>query len=144
MQQSTSSGLNTADMVALLSDSLSVDTSQASGGLGSLFNLVKNNVSSEQFSQLSQALPGVDSLIDQMPDISKLTSSGGVSSLLDKASQYSDSLKAVNDVKKQFEALGLSPDMISNFISTTQQYLNTEQGKEARSIFSQGINKLIG
>jgi hypothetical protein len=143
-QQTTSSALNTSDMVSLLTDSLSVKPSQAAGGLGSLFNLVKNNVSSEQFSQLGKALPGVDSLINQMPDISQLTSSGGMSSLLDKASQYNDSLKSINDVSKQFEALGLSPEMITDFVNTAQGYLNTEQGKQAKDIFTQGLGKLLG
>ena len=143
-QQATSSALSTSDMVTLLTDSLSVKPSQAAGGLGSLFNLVKNNVSSDQFSQLGQALPGIDSLIKQMPDISQLTSSGGMSSLLDKASQYNDSLKAVNDVTKQFEALGLTPEMITDFVNTAQSYLNTKQGKQAKDIFTQGLGKLLG
>ena len=143
-QKTTSSVLNTSGMVSLLTDSLSVKPSQAAGGLGSLFNLVKNNVSSDQFSQLGQALPGVDSLIKQMPDISQLTSSTGMSSLLDKASQYNDSLKAINNVTKQFEALGLSPEMITDFVTTAQGYLDTEQGKQAKNIFTQGLGKLLG
>jgi len=50
----------------------------------------------------------------------------------------------VNDLKKQFESLGLKPEMITDFVSTAQTYLDTEQGKEAKEILSQGISKLIG
>ncbi|MFQ3194332.1 MAG: hypothetical protein ACI9N3_001150 [Colwellia sp.] len=79
-----------------------------------------------------------------MPDISKLSSGKGLGGLLDKAAQYSDSLKAVNDVKKQFEALGLKPEMISSFISSAQGYLDTEQGQQAKQVLTQGLGKLLG
>jgi len=135
---------NANEIVSILTESLSINSEQASGGLGALLNLVKSNISQEKFSQLTQSLPGVDQLISDMPDISELKSSEGLSGLLDKASQYSESLKGVNDLKKQFESLGLKPEMITDFVSTAQTYLDTEQGKEAKEILSQGISKLIG
>jgi hypothetical protein len=39
---------------------------------------VKNNVSAEQFSQLAKSLPSIDGLVGQMPDVSKLSSTGGL------------------------------------------------------------------
>jgi hypothetical protein len=133
-------------LVDMISSSLNVNTEQASGGIGAIFNYVKNNVSSEQFSQLANSLPGTDGLVDKMPDISKLNSgsSEGLGGLLDKASQYSDSLKSINDVKKQFEALGLKPEMISSFISTAKSYLDTEQGQQAKKVLTDGLGKLLG
>jgi hypothetical protein len=135
---------STDGLVSLLTSSLNVNTDQASGGMGAIFNYVKDNVSTEQFSQLATSLPGVDGLVNQMPDISKLSSGEGLGGLLDKAAQYSDSLKAVNDVKKKFEALGLKPEMISSFISSAQGYLDTEQGQQAKQVLTQGLGKLLG
>ena len=132
----------------LFRSSLDVNADQASGGMGAIFNYVKNNVSVEQFSQLAKSIPGVEGLMGQMPDISKLDSasdaSAGLGGLLEKASQYSDSLKSINDVKKQFEALGLKPEMISGFISTAQSYLDTEQGQQAKQVLNDGLGKLLG
>jgi hypothetical protein len=79
-----------------------------------------------------------------MPDISELSSGKGLSGLLDKASQYSDSLKSINDIKKQFEALGLNPEMISSFVSSAQSYLDTPQGQDAKQVLTQGLGKLLG
>ncbi len=139
---------NTDGLVDMLTSSLDVNADQASGGMGAIFNYVKNNVSVEQFSQLAKSIPGVEGLMGQMPDISKLDSSsdarGGLGGLLEKASQYSDSLKSINDVKKQFEALGLKPEMISDFISTAQSYLDTEQGQQAKQVLNDGLGKLLG
>jgi hypothetical protein len=141
---------STSGLVDMLTGALNVNTEQASGGLGAILNYVKNNVSTQQFSQLAKSLPGVDGLVSQMPDISQLNlnsssgSSDGLSGLLDKASQYSDSLKSINDVKKQFEALGLKPEMISDFISSTQSYLDTEQGQQAKQVITDGLGKILG
>jgi hypothetical protein len=135
---------STDGLVDMLTGSLDVNTDQASGGMGAIFNYVKNNVSTEQFSQLAKSLPGVDGLVGQMPDISQLSSGKGLGGLLDKASEYSDSLKSINDVKKQFEALGLKPEMISSFISSAQSYLDTEQGQQAKQVLTDGLGKLLG
>tara|TARA_R110000737_G_scaffold15182_3_gene31665 strand:- start:4107 stop:4670 length:564 start_codon:yes stop_codon:yes gene_type:complete len=136
---------STDGLVDMLTSSLEVNTEQASGGMGAIFNYVKNNVSTQQFSQLAKSIPGVDGLVAQMPDLSKLNSgsSEGFGGLLDKASEYSDSLKSINDVKKQFDALGLKPEMISNFISTAQSYLDTEQGQQAKKILTDGLGKML-
>jgi len=133
-------------LVGMLTNALNVNSDQASGGMGAILNYVKNNVSAEQFSQLAKSLPGTEGLVSQMPDISKLTSgsSDSLSGLLDKAAEYSESLKSINDVKKQFEALGLKPEMISNFISSAQSYLNTEQGQKAKKMLTDGLGMLLG
>ena len=137
---------STDGLVNMLTSSLNVDTEQASGGMGAIFNYVKNNVSAEQFSQLAKSLPGVDALVGQMPDVSKSSakSSSGLGGLLDKASEYSDSLKSINNVKKQFEALGLKPEMITSFVSSAKTYLDSEQGQGAKKILTEGLGKLLG
>ena len=145
--EKNSSVMPSADgLVGMLTSGLGVNNEQASGGMGAIFNYVKNNVSTNEFSQLAKSIPGVDGLVSQMPDISKLSSgsSEGIGGLLNKASEYSDSLKAINDVKNQFEALGLKPEMISNFITTAQSYLNTEQGQQAKKMLTEGLGKLLG
>lgn len=135
---------NVNDMVKMLSDSLEVDQTQAEGGLGSIFNYLQSNVSADQFAQLSDSLPGIGELIKSAPDVSNMANAEGLSGLLDKAAEYSESLKAVNNVKKQFEALGLKPEMIGQFIQQAQVYLDTEQGQQAKQILNQGIGKLLG
>lgn len=133
-------------LVDMLSSSLNVSSEQASGGLGAILNYVKNNVSTEQFGELAKSLPGAEGVISNMPDLSKLSSesSEGIGGLLDQASQYSDSLKSINDVKKQFEALGLKPEMISSFVNSAQSYLDSEQGQKAKEIITDGLGKLLG
>ncbi len=143
---STSNTTTTKGLVDMLTSSLDINAAQASGGMGAIFNYVKTNVSTEQFSQLAKSLPGVDGLVSQMPDISKLSSgsSEGLGGLLDKASEYSDTLKSINDVKKQFESLGLKPEMISSFVTSAQGYLDTKEGQQAKQVLTDGLGKLLG
>jgi hypothetical protein len=132
-------------LVGMLTSGLGVNTGQASGGMGAILNYAKSNVSADQFSQLAQSIPGIEGLVSQMPDISQLSSGGSsLGGLMDKASEYSESLQAINTVTKQFEALGLKPEMISSFITSAQSYLNTEQGQSAKKLLTESLGKLLG
>ncbi|REL36001.1 DUF2780 domain-containing protein [Thalassotalea euphylliae] len=124
--------------------SLGVTEAQIQGGLAAIMNFVSNNISSEEFNQLAEALPGSKELLDAVPDISQLKSGSGLSGLLDKASEYSDTLKAANDVKKQFEVIGLSPEMIGQYTTKIQEYLDTPEGAQAKQIIQDSLGKLLG
>lgn len=133
---------NVSDMISSVGEKLGVSDSQASGGLAAIFNYAKGNLSSEQFSGLSESLPGLGGLLKSVPDISNMAGEGGLGGLMDQAANYSDSLKAINDVKKQFEALGLKPEMIMQFVNAAKAYLDTEQGKQIKETLMQGLSKL--
>lgn len=142
MESESASMPNVADMISSVSESVGIDESQAEGSLASIFNYAKDNISSEQFSSLSESLPGLDSLMDAVPSISEVTSEGGLNGLMDKAANYNESLKAMNELKKQFEALGLSPEMITQVIASAKAYLDTDEGKKIKDQLMQGLSKL--
>ncbi|MFQ3248940.1 MAG: hypothetical protein ACI9O6_000744 [Glaciecola sp.] len=132
---------NMDGMISAITQNLGVSSSQAEGGLGSIMSYVKDNVSSDKFSQLSSTLPGIDQVLSAVPAIS--SEEGGMAGLLSKAAEYNDTLKGLNDMKKQFEALGLSPEMITGFIEQAQAYLNTPQGQEARKVLTESLSNFI-
>jgi hypothetical protein len=133
---------NVTDMINSVSESVGIDKSQAKGSLASVFNYAKENISGEQFSGLSNSLPGLDSLMGAVPDISEITSEGGLAGLMDKAANYNDSLKAVNELKKQFAALGLEPEMIMQVINSANAYLDTDEGQIAKQQLMQALSQL--
>ena len=142
MEADTAAMPNVADMISSVSESVGIDKSQAEGSLASVFNYAKENISAEQFSGLSNSLPGLDSLMGSVPDISEMTSEGGLGGLMDKAANYNDSLKAVNELKKQFEALGLSSEMIMKVVDSAKAYLDTDEGQKIKQQLMQGLSKL--
>ena len=133
---------NITDMISSVSESVGIDESQAKGSLASVFNYAKENISAEQFSGLSGSLPGLDSLLGAVPDISGMSPEGGLGGLMDKAANYNTSLKAVNDLKKQFEALGLSPEMIMQVVNGAKAYLHTDKGQKIKEQLMKGLNTL--
>lgn len=141
-QEAEASAPDLKGMLNVLTENLDVDQSQAEGGLGALFSYLQQNISPEQFSQLSDGLPGLQNIIQSAPDVSQLSESDGLSGLLDKAAEYNESLKALNDLKKQFEALGLSPDMIAQYAQQVRQYLDTEQGQQLKALINQGLSSI--
>jgi hypothetical protein len=142
MEAETPAMPNVADMISSVSETVGIDEYQAKGSLASVFNYAKENISAEQFSGLSDSLPGLDSLMGAVPDISGMTSEGELGGLMDKAANYNDSLKAMNELKKQFEALGLSPEMISKVVSSAKAYLDTDEGKKIKEQLMKGLNTL--
>ncbi|MFT5277556.1 MAG: hypothetical protein ACI97K_002141 [Glaciecola sp.] len=130
-------------MISALTENLGVSSEQAEGGLGSLMNYVKGNVSSDKFAALSSSLPGIDQVLSAVPEVKDLSGEGGVAALLSKASEYSDELKSLNAVKQQFEALGLSPEMITGFVTQAQVYLDTPLGQEAKKLFTDSLGSFI-
>ena len=136
VEQPSATGLITS-----LSENLNINKEQATGGLASLLNFAKDNANADTFSALKSEIPGLDSIMGSLPDTSSLAKTD-VGGLLDKAAQYSDSLSAVNELKKQFEALGLDTDMISGFVQQATAYLDTEQGQKAKELLTQSFSKL--
>ena len=132
------------DMIPLLTSSLGVDKTQAEGGLGSLFAYAKEQLSSDESSQLSSVLPGLDSLIGMAPKAEATSEQqSGIGGLLSTAAQYNDSLKGIDQLNQQFQALGLKPEMISQFANTAMQYLNSPQGQQAGALLKQGLGALL-
>ncbi len=134
--------LSMTGMISALTENLELNSDQVEGGLASLMNYVKNNVSSDKFSALSSSLPGLEQVLTAVPEITAVAD-GGMAGLLSKASEYSSKLKDLNAVKQQFEALGLSPDMISAFVEQAKAYLDTPQGQEAKALLTSSLSSLI-
>jgi hypothetical protein len=128
-------------LLTMLTSNLGVTNEQASGGMGALLNYAKENVSSEQFSAIGEAVPGLEGLLSQAPSIESL-SSEGLGGLLNKAAEYSDSLQSLALLKQQFDALGLDTDMILQYVEQAKAYLDTPAGQSAKEMLEQAFGNL--
>lgn len=54
-------------LVSLLTSQLGVNAQQASGGAGLLLSMAKDKLSSQEFGQIANAVPGIDSLLAAAP-----------------------------------------------------------------------------
>lgn len=142
---SASESVDLSGLISSVSSNLGVTEAQSEGGLASLFNYVKGNLSGTDYSELAGNIPGLEGLLSSVPETSGSSSSksDALYGLLNKASEYSSTAKSINDLKQQFEALGLTPEMISSFVSQASSYFRSENNTETQSIFQSGLDNLL-
>ncbi len=146
MATSAASNIDLASLVSSVAGNLNVTENQSEGGIASIMNYVQGNLSGADYAQLASSIPGIDSLLEDVPSLSgnsAASSSSSLSGLLNKASEYSSTIKSVNDLKQQFEALGLSTDMIASFVTQISSYLNVNADEETQALFKSGLDNLL-
>lgn len=146
MATSAASNIDLASLVSSVAGNLNVTENQSEGGIASIMNYVQGNLSGADYAQLANSIPGIDALLEDVPSLSgnsAASSSSSLSGLLNKASEYSSTLKSVNDLKQQFEALGLSTDMIASFVTQISSYLNVNADEETQALFKSGLDNLL-
>jgi len=116
---------DTGKLIGSLTDLLDVTQEQAEGGAGAIFREAKNNMNTADYSQLLDAIPGIESLIRAAPQISGLA--GKASSLFGSSSGSIQGLSALTD---SFDKLGLSPDMINKYADIVLGFVQSEAGQQ--------------
>lgn len=144
-QKAESESLTSTAMALLpsLTENLGVSDSQAAGGLGSLFQLAQGTLSSSDFSSLSSAVPDMGSLLDAAPKVASDQNKGLASGLMNMAGLPGDAVSSAATVAAQFKELGLNPAMIPQYIQITNEFLQSNGGKQAVDLFSKGVATLL-
>ena len=127
-----------AGLIDLLTDGLGVTEPQAEGGAGAIFGLAKERMAANEFQQLEQAVPGLDSLIAAAPKSGALGGSlGGVSSLLGGAS--GTDMAGLASLASSFSQLGMNADMISKFVPIILDYVQKTGGEQVMGLLKNAL-----
>ena len=119
-------------LIPLLTQSLGVTESQATGGAGAIFDYVKQKVSAEDFATITKALPAVDSLLKFAPKTSDLSGQiGGFSSALGNKSDLAGGMAGLTG---SFAKLGLDPGMVDKYVKTILEFSQSEAGSTVTNI----------
>ena len=146
MASNAVSGVDLASLVGVVSDNLNITETQSEGGIASIMHYVQGNLSGADYKQLASSIPGINSLLENVPSLSSepaASKSSSLSGLLNKASEYNTTLKSVNDLKQQFEALGLSTDMIASVATQISKYLNVNADEKTQALIKSGLDNLL-
>ena len=127
------------ELVGLLTSQLGVTEKQATGGAGSLFQAAKNSLSTEDYSQVSEAVAGIDSLVEAAPAVSESTGGiskkvSGVTKGLGSLTKTAQSVNQMAAVKDQFSQLGLDTDMVSRFVPVILDYAKSQGGQTVMNL----------
>ena len=126
----SAAGTQSLALVQSLS-SLGLTSQQALGGTGAMLELARNRLPGNQFSQLTQSVPGLDQLVGSqgLGQLSGLGSLLGDSAAQPLSSQTSAALSNVTDrqgLDQAFSALGMDSGMVGQFAPLLLQYFGTE------------------
>ena len=116
-----------SDLVGMLTSQLGVSEQQAAGGAGSLFDFAKGQMGSADFDVVSSALPEVGGLMGAAPEGSSGVLESG-SSLLGESS---GGLGDLTGVAGSFSDLGMSPDMVNEFVPVILEYTQSAGSEQA-------------
>ena len=100
-------------LVESLTGDLGVSPKQAAGGTAAMLALAKNQLPADQFSGITDKVPGISDLLG-----------GGEGGGL--AASALSQVSNMDSVLKAFSSLGLSPDMVAQFAPTILKFLGNE------------------
>jgi hypothetical protein len=129
---------DTSQLISMLVNGLGVTQEQATGGAGAIFSQAKQKLSPGDFMKVSDAMPGIDSLINAAPK------GGGMTSSLAKSATSmlggsSGTVQGVASLADSFSSLGLGSDMVGKFTDIVLKYADQVGGKEIVSLLQSAL-----
>jgi hypothetical protein len=138
-------------LLPVLTSQLGVSETQAQGGMGSLLQVAQTTLSSNDFAQLSEGIPGMQTLLAAAPALSSKSAGGNaLSGMLANAGGLVAGLGSMSKLTQQFEALGLNPEMIVQFATIAIDYFSNsaEKGVEnadsTAALLQRGLSAVLG
>lgn len=126
-------------LVGMLTDKLGVTTEQAEGGAGAIFNVASKNMSADNLSKVTDALPDVTSLMKSASSSSSSGASSAIGSLSSMVGSSSDSLSSLASLSSTFSSLGLDSDMVGKFIPIVLEYAQSKGGSQISSLLKSAL-----
>ena len=120
------------ELIQMLMSQLGIGEEQAKGGAGLIFKLVKEKLGSDEFSQIQEAIPGIDNLISSAPKSGGIASAiGGLASKLGGGSKQLGNLASLVG---GFKKLNLDSGMIGKFIPLVISFVQSKGGDSITGI----------
>lgn len=119
-----------ANLLNTLGSQLNITLEQAVGGAGAMLGLARNNLSSDDYGQLTKVMPRLDLLsganvLGGLSGLGELLGNDkGSQSALNKALGYD--VQSRSDLDNAFKALGMDTGMIGKFAPLLLQYLGQQ------------------
>jgi hypothetical protein len=127
-----------AGLIDTLMKQLGVTSDQAQGGSGALFDVAKNNLSESDFSQVSEAVPGMDGMLAAAPKSGSDSATGNLLSGLAAASGNS-TLTDATSLINTFQQLGLSEGMVGKFTPVIIDYVKQNGSEHLANILQAAL-----
>ena len=112
-------GMGSASVIDALTSQLGVTPQQATGGVGSMLSYAKGQLSPNDFSTVSKALPGADSYMQ-----------------LASSALGTGTISTNTGLESAFSRLGMKPEMVGKFAPIVVDYAGKYGGSAAKSLLA--------
>ncbi len=127
------------ELIQLLTENLGVEQSQAIGGAGLIFQLAKEKLGDDDFSQVAQSVPQINDMLQQAPESGGLLGAlGGLASAM--GGDTADSVGDIMSLAGGFSKLGLDSGMIVKFIPLILSFVQSQGGDEVKNILEKVLS----
>ena len=123
------------ELIGALTKEMGATVPQASGAAGALLGLAKTRLKPEEFTKVSGAIPGIDSLLAAAPAVAG-TSGSGAAGALAKATGGASALGGLAAVAPAFDKLGLKPEMAMKAVPVLTNYVTKSGGKDVAALLA--------
>lgn len=122
MLKGAAEGMSDA-LPSVLQNQLGLSKDQAEGGLGSLLSLAGENLGAVDFDKLKGMIPGASGYIDAAKNLGAVTGP----------------LENLDGLNSALAKLGISPDVVAQFVPTVTQYLGKFGGADATRLLQKAL-----
>jgi hypothetical protein len=116
---------------------LGMSEAMVGGGLASIFKVAQDNLTTEDFSELSSAVPDMGDYLKLAPELS----TSAITSLLGDSSA-SKAAQSASYLDSAFESLGIPKESLPLMISTVTGYLDSNGYGDAANMLKTGLKFL--
>lgn len=128
------------DIVGYASEQLGLSKEVTTGALGAVFKVAKDNLG-DNFSSITDAIPGVENYIQSAPAEAE-SSLGGLASSLGVDKDLGQAAKSLGYLDSAFEKLGVPKETVLPLVDTVTGYLEANDYGTAASMLKKGVNFL--
>ena len=118
------------ELVAALSKEIGATPEQSAGAAGALFGVAKSKLAPDQFSQVAQAVPGMDLLLKAAP------AAGGAIGTSGAISQLSGSAGSLAAAAAAFSKMGLKPELVAKAVPILTSFVTKSGGAGVGSLLA--------
>jgi hypothetical protein len=123
------------ELIQQLVAGIGINQQQAEGGVGLLMGLVKDKLSTGDFAQVAEAVPGLEGLIDAAPQ------AGGLGGLLGGVVSALGGTEVGNlaSLASGFSKLDLDAGTVGQFIPILLSFLQSQGGKDLAAMVGRAL-----
>lgn len=126
------------ELVKTIVSQLNINESQAQGALGSVMGMAQKFLGND-FSKISQALPGIEAMIANSPKTQSSGLGGVIGGVMSALGQSDSGLANLNTLVGQFKSLGLDAGTVTKFLPVVIEFLQKNGNPQVAELLQKAM-----